>query len=483
MLRPRCGILVFSWLPTSENRIEEWLPLVLNPYHLNPRVIAMRLRGLALSLALALPQALCGQTAVMRAHLDRDAGEPTTSPASLFVLDAKGTRTLFNGFTSLLQTEELRPYQVPMRGYATGSGVGRDLISKYHLSAKAQWLLIDKQSSFVVAQGEEIPDAQSFAAYLHKAGFHDLVKELRAYLKEFPTSLEAHEQLLHQLRQRGERAAQRFMGIQIETHRERLDRGDFAGFMHAEATIEKVDLAKAKALDPIQDLEAWAAFAQELETVFRSGEWREIHLPWVQDGRALDAASPTLRVLYHRWQPTVEEALQRNPASESFWDLWIWMSQAQGGRPLAPLLGALKPTPLVSDPWPPVRAVQTLFSVATTQDDWRTLESLYQTQWNTESHPLREAAPTHTTANRALQNSGQEAQTALLDQDWTTYLGPLLECCLRSGDTSQADALFIQAMDASRWMALPGKGAELAKRCHQTALAARWGALRPTDSR
>lgn len=455
---------------------------MLSACQLNHRLRSLRSLALGFALALALPFALSGQTAVLRAHLDRNADEPTTSPASLTVLDAKGTRTLSAGFTSLLQTEELSPYQVSMRSYAIGSGAGRDLMSKYHLSPKAQWLLIDQRSATVVAQGDGIPDTQTLITHLHKAGFRDLVKDLRAYLKEFPNSLEAHEHLLRQLRQRSERVAQRFMGIQVETHREHLDRGDFAGFMHAEAAFVKVDLSQAKALDPIQDLEAWAAFAQELESVFRSGEWREINFSWVREGRALDAASPTLRVLYNRWQPTVETALQRNPASASFWDLWIWMSQAQGGKPLAPLLATLKPTPFVSEPWPPLRVVQALFSVANTQGDWRTLQALYQSQWDNESHPLREVALKNTKANQVLQGSGEEAQTALLDQDWTAFLGPLLECCLRSGDTSQADALFLQALDASHWVALPGKGVEVAKRCHQPALAARWGALRPSDS-
>ncbi len=452
-----------------------------SPCSLNLRIISFR--RLALGFALSMPFTLCGQTAVMRAHMDRNAGESTTSPATLSVLDAKGTSTLSDGFFSLLQAEELRPYQVPMRSYAMGSGTGKDLISKNHLLPKAQWLLIDKRSSTPLAQGEGIPDAQTFIAHLKKAGFRDLVKELRAYLKEFPDSLEAHEQLLNQLRQRGERAAQRYMGIQVETNRERLDRGDFAGYLRAETAREKTDLSKARPLDAVQDLEAWAAFAQELETIFQSGEWREIDFPWVRGGRALDTASPTLRSLYRRWQPAVEAALQRDPAFESFWDLWIWMSQVQGGKPLAPLLASLKPTPFTTEQWPPARVVQALFSVASTQDDWHTLENLYQAQWDDDPHPLREPAPKNATISGALQGSGQEIRAALLDQDWTACLAPLLESCIRSGDTNQADALFIQALDASRWMALPAKAAELAKRCGQPAVAARWSVSRPTDSR
>ncbi len=435
-----------------------------------------------MGLALAAPLTLCGQTAVLRAHLDRDADAPADAPAALAVLDATGTSQMSDGFAALLQTDELLPYQVPVHAYSVGSGAAKELAANYKLLPKAQWLLIDHRTAALVARGEGIPDVQTFAADLQKAGFRDRVKDLRVYLKTFPDSLEAHEQLLNQLRLRGERLAQRYMGIQVETRRERLDRGDFAGFMHAEAALETADLSQAKALDPVQDLKAWAAFAQELETVFRSGEWRELNFSWVRNGKPLDAASPTLRALYRRWQPSVEAALQRNPASESFWDVWIWFSRAQGGKPLAPLLAALRPTPFTPDQWPPARAVQALFTLAATQDDWRTLEGLYQSQWDNDSHPLRDAAP-DTSVNRAPQISGNDVQTALLDQDWTACLAPLLECCLRSGDTSQADALFTQALGASRWAALPAKGAELARRCGQPALAARWWSLKPVDFR
>lgn len=453
----------------------------MSPYPTKHRIFTPR--RLALGFVLALPLALCGQTAVLRAHLDRNEGGPLASPATLIVLEAKGSGTLSEGFIPLLQKEELSPYRVPMRSYAIGAGPGRELIAKYHLQPKAQWLLIDQQSSALVARGEGLPDAQSFAIQLQQAGFRDKVKALRAYLKEFPFSLEAHEQLLDQLRRRGERAAQRFMGIQVETRAERLDRGDFAGYLRAEAALEKTDLSQAKALDPVQDLEAWAAFAQELEMVFQSGEWREIKCPWARDGRALDAASPTLRTLYKRWQPTVESALQRNPAFEPYWDLWIWMSRAQGGRPLAPLLAALDPTPATAEPWPPGRVVQALFSVAGTQEDWRALEAIYQSRWDTEAHPLREPAPKNPALGRLIQDPRQDVQAALLDQDWESCLGPLLESCLRGGDAGQAEALFLQAMGASRWAALPGKAAEVAKRCGQPTLAARWSALRPADFR
>lgn len=432
--------------------------------------------------ALAAPLALCGQTAILRAHMDRNAEESAEAPAVLAVLDAKGTSQEFDGFAALLRTEELSPYQIPVHAYSLGSGAAKDLVASYQLLPKAQWLLIDRRTGALVARGERIPEIQTLAADLQKAGFRDRVKDLRAYLKAFPDSLEAHEQLLNQLRLRGERLAQSYMGIQVETRRERLDRGDFAGFMHAEAALETADLSKAKALDPVQDLKAWAAFAQELETVFRNGEWREMNFSWVRNGRPLDAASPTLRALYRRWQPSVEAALQRNPASESFWDVWIWMSRAQGGRPLAPLLAALRPTPFTPDPWPPARAVQALFSLAATQNDWRTLEGLYQSQWDNDSHLLRDAAP-NPLDSRARKISGNDVQTALLDQDWTACLAPLLECCLRSGDASQADALFTQALGASRWAALPAKGAELARRCGQPALAERWRPLKPADFR
>lgn len=437
------------------------------------------LAALSLVFLGALP--LPGQTAQLRVQLDRNAADALEAPATLYVLEAKGAHTLANGFTALLQSEALRCFEVPVRSHTLGSGTEKELVSKYRLLPKPQWVLINPRRSALVAQGEAVPDVTTFAGQLHQAGFRDRVKDLRTFLKEFPRSLEARDQLLNQLRLRGERTAQRFMGIQVAAPREWLDRGDLAGFMHGEDAPEKVDLSGAKALNAVQDFEAWGDFAHELDQVFGSGEWREMDFAWVSTGRPLDAASPTLRSVYKRWQPAVEEALRREPESATRWGLWIWMSQAQGGKPLGPLLASIEPSPLTpKEQWPPDAVVRALFSRAHSTEEWRTLKGLYQARWDYLPHTLRESA-----AGNAAQSDPTRPgalatdQAILLDHDWTLYLEPLLECCMRGGDPHLADTLLTEAMNACRWSALPEKGAAVARRCGQSDLAVRWSALRP----
>lgn len=434
----------------------------------------MKLQLLLAPALLAAP-ILPAQTASLRAHMDHEAGSAYAAPASLCVLDAKGGRALLEGFTALLQREELKAYEVPLRGYVLGGGAERELVAELRLPPGPRWLLLGRRGQ-LLAQGEGLPDAAAFAQQLRQAGFRDPVKELQGYLKANPDSVEAHERLLALLRQRGERATQRFMGLQVPSPRDFLDRGDLEGYRHAREALPQADLSKAKALDPVQDLEAWSAFVQEFDAVFRSGQWREMDLAWTREGRPLDAASPSLQALYRRWQPSVEEALRRQPELEPFWDLWIWMSEAQGGRPLAPLLASIKPSPLTArSQWPPDRAAQALRAAAHSPEDWRILKARYQAQWEDEPQVLREPA--------AEAGATPEVQSALLDQDWNEVLAPLLECCLRGGDPHQAEAFLDEALEASRWAPLAERGAALAQRCGDKALAARWAQLRPGAAR
>lgn len=438
----------------------------------------MRVRALLLP---ALMSATLGaQTAVLRVLLARDAVD-TAAPATLWVLDARGGHALSAGFTALLQQEDLKAFQVPVRSYTLGGGAETDLMKRLRLEPRAQWLLV-AEGDAVLARGTALPTAADLAQTLARAGFHDRVKELRAYLKDHPESLEARERLLALLRQRGEAAAQRFMGVQVPTLKERLERGGLAGYLRDADAPAQADLSAAKPLGPVEDLEAWGAFAQELDLAFRNGAWRQLDLAWTREGRPLDAASPTLQGLYQRWQPAVESALRQEPGAEALWDLWIWMAQARGSVPVRPLLASLKPAPLTPrEQWPPQRAVRLLFATARAPQDWRALKEHFQAAWDDTPQSLRDTPTTDGTA--ALKAMRRETNTALLEREWAATLEPLLESTLRCGETAQADALLREVLESSGWAALAGKGAAVATRCGQPALAARWSALRPGSPR
>jgi hypothetical protein len=394
----------------------------------------------------------------LRALLDQD--DPTSPPAVLWVVDGKGASPLADGFAALLQVPELRVYQVPLKaGRIDGSA--RELLAKHGLPATPQWFLLDPRTDAVLARGALLPKAPSFAQALEAAGFRDRAKELQAYLKRNPDVLEAHDQLLQVLRARGESMALGVMGIQAESPKERLERGDLS------AKPPPPDIGAAKPLSAIQDLEAWSAFTQELDADFSSGRWREMDMAWLGGARRLDAASPTLQGLYLRWMPTVEEALRQDPSSDALWSLWAWMSEATGGHRLGPLLASLQPSPLTPpSQWPPETAARMLMAAAKTPGDWTALKTHYEAVWEDGSHPL-------------LEKSVGEA-TFPWESDWADCLGPLVECSLHAGAPQRADALVRTAFQATHWSALPDKAAAIAARCGDKGLAARWTALGST---
>ncbi len=429
-------------------------------------------------LLLLLPAALSAQTAVLRVLMSRDALDIPT-PATLLVFDTKGDHSLSQGFATLLSQPELKALQVPMQGHPVGSAEWKAWSLRLHLEAKPLWLLVAKGDT-VLAKGSLLPTVVAYTQELANAGFRDRVKELRAYLKAHPESLEAQERLIGLLRQRGEVTAQRFMGLDVAGPLARLEQGDLAGYLRAADALPQADLSEAAALTPAQDLEAWSAFAQELDQAFRSGAWRELDLAFAREGRPLDSASPTLQNLYRRARPEVEAALRLEPGSEALWDLWVWLSQGRGEAGLRHLLGSLKPSPFASKgQWPPDRALRMLFATARTPEDWRVLREHFQDRWDGAPHMLRDRPP----EGPASWGMGTTTNDALLEREWASTLEPLLESTLRCGDAARADGLVKDVLAASHWSALPAKAATVANRCGQGTLATRWSALHPVGQK
>ena len=420
---------------------------------------------MTLGAALAAPSlsALQAQTAVQRVLMERD--ESGTPPAQLWVVEAKSG--LAAGFSALLGSPRLRVYQVPLRAIALDSAEGRGFLSGHGLAAEPQWVLLDARAGALLSRGATLPTGEALAQTLEQAGFRDRAKELQAFLKRDPGSLEAHELLLRVLRARGEEAAMRAMGMRVESPQERMDR---EGIEAGQKPQPPPDLSAAKPLGPVQDLEAWSAFAQEVDTVFRSGQWREMDLAWTREGRRIDSASPTLQGLYLRWMPVVEEALRADPSSEPLWNLWCWMSEATGSRRLRALLASVEPSPLTPrGEWPPETAVRLLLATAKTPEDWSALKIHYLAAWDEGSHPLLQGTV--------------EKTTLPWEADWEECLGPLIQCCLRTGDTARAEAILRAVRDASRWSGLADAAAAVAAQCGQPALAARWKTLRAGAAR
>ncbi len=410
---------------------------------------------LLLSLA-GLP--LRAQSAMLRTHLDRQA---PVAPAHVVILESAGSKALQGGFRTLLQAQALRGFQVPLASFDLGTALGREQAAAHRCAAKAQWLLVGAGGQ-VKAKGTEVPDPESFAKALQEAGFQDRARALAAYLKQAPESLSAREALIAELRVRGERTAQRLLGLTVETPQERLERGDVNAWRRALGDPAAADLKGARTLDPAEDLDAWGPFAQAVDEAFRLGIWEEMNFEWTREGRPLDGASPTLKGLYTRWLPTVEAALPRQPESESLWPLWRWMQAATGGSRLRLLMARLVPCPTTTpDQWPPEPALSALRATARTPDDWRVLHEAYRARW--EAVPVPEAIPD---------------QPAALDPLWDQTLGPLLESALGAGDVGTAEADFQDALLKTHWGSLPSKAASLAQAWGHPALAARWGMAR-----
>ncbi len=66
---------------------------------------------------------------------------------------------------------------------------------------------------------------------------------------------------------------------------------------------------------------------------------------------------------------------------------------------------------------------------------------------------------------------------SMLDMFWQSFVEPLLEACLRAGDTGKAEQVVSRLLELG-WASLPSKASPLAQRCGKPDLAARWAALK-----
>lgn len=314
------------------------------------------------------------------------------------------------------------------------------------------WALLDSAGR-VLVDGASLPNSVTLGLAAERAGLKSRAQELTDFLRRNSDHLEAKVALLRERIATASRRTQKVVGS-----------------LDAKPNQEGEDgrLPEPVQLDAENDLKIWAESAQLLDRLFQ-GPWLEVSsdLPWALNG-AEAAHSPTMRTLWVRHLPAVEEALRRQPNAWDLWRIWILGADLSGGRSLAPLLDSLEPLPgTAPEDWPPAAVLEAFVRDAKKRHDWRAIREAMEPRWEEWRLDTRRSA------------MGQGPGERI----WSRVLQPLIEALLALGDAGTADQIVLQAIDVLRWDGVASQARDLALRLNRQDLAIRWGGLSQARSR
>ncbi|MDR2560899.1 MAG: hypothetical protein LBC63_03910 [Holophagales bacterium] len=228
---------------------------------------------------------------------------------------------------AILRSDELIDLGLRQLALAPQSKDATEIKQQLKMTLGSNWALVDS-NGFAIVQGGALPSAEAISAALQKAGLRSPIKVLREFLKQHPGHLSARIDLLTRLRVIAEKRTIRTLKLNAITADE-LPPGQHAITEYTYTWLNiNSEIAKYadKTLAAKDDIEIWGGYAQEMDLVFNTGEWRMIR-NFIRPERQipLEACSRIMAGLYRLHLPKVAEALRERPSYEYLWQTYAWM--------------------------------------------------------------------------------------------------------------------------------------------------------------
>jgi pentatricopeptide repeat protein len=218
-------------------------------------------------------------------------------------------------------------------------------------SPATRWAVFDN-SNRVIAAGVNVPEIQAFDSAMENAGIISQLRQLRAFLKEHPSHLDARADLLKEARRRALLAAPK----------------DMSG-----------DLKEA------EDLRTWGVLAREFDLAMAQA-WIGYKLEFFKpEEDQPEKYSPLMKATFRKHIGRVEDALRELPSNQNLWDIWAWMAKGLGDRSVFKFINSLD-SYAPNHPSPKVAAWLT--ALAKTNEDWENVIQLARLGRNYHSHVL-----------------------------------------------------------------------------------------------
>jgi hypothetical protein len=400
--------------------------------------------------------------------------------AALFYFGGDGEKVL-GQLQATVRSDEFM--EIGLNYYLLGTGdrnaaaLRRDL----GMNFGATWALADSKG-FLLAQGDGLPSAENISQGLEKAGIRSPIKVLREFIKRHPDHLDARNDLLSRLREMAEAKTAKLLKLEIKTGREASVPFDLMIYYQLTSPRFYLNIPDYKnlKLDEKDDLETWGDYAQELDYLFRTGDWRRADVLSLSKLTPipLEVCSPLMKGAYRRYISQLEAALEERPNNSVLWRTYAWMRCiAEIRAPIRPVLDSMAPSP-TTYVWPPPEVYGIIEIEAREQNRWGELADLL---WDRRFDNLYSGFSLHFDALRFIRRyPGQTMATWITDraaQAKTDYINPLLEALINTSRVDDAEFIIANFGRLRQFSDLPKEAAILAAKCSRPDLEDRWSKL------
>jgi hypothetical protein len=387
---------------------------------------------------------------------------------------------LYDGLQELLWTDGLAEMNIEARRLPPTSEQYAAFVREFGLAQDSAWALALPAAGInryrCVLQGKQLPTVEDIQDALEQAGVKSPIKAMRDFIKQHPGHLHARTQLLKLLRETAEKRTRHALNLgDVKDPYEYT--GVFTGtgriFYFYHSLVVDTSALDGKKLEPEQDTMIWGPYAQELQTLFASGDWRLIDLSQIHYQLPCCVCSPTMIQLYRRNIGKIETFIEEFSESLNVWRLYGWMASITKHNSTRALLDRLAPPPGALD-WPPEYVWGLLVSEEEAKGNWGYIAETLWSNW----HVAKADMPYLNDYFSWMPSSDKEAAgQALKEKHWAYYARPLLESLIRTNRVGDAETVILGLAKYPALRDFQNRAASLALKCDRQDLQAKWSAL------
>jgi hypothetical protein len=303
------------------------------------------------------------------------------------------------------------------------------------LFGESGWAVLLPDGS-LVASGNAAPSKDDFEKIILSTDLDKPIPRLRQFLKQHPNNIDARSELIKLLRASAYRRTKQELNITQKSMWEGKDDKQYGLLPRAGFAMPDVEQLKETELKPEKDLIIWAKYGQELLDAFQNETWHQMNF-WEISPNAtlpLEVCSPTMKTVFRRIKPQIEEAIAALPGSEKLWRLWLHVQACIDSQNYNfSFFDSIEAPPDVAGiSWPPAGAVVPLTKYFYGQKNWDVILKI--TTFNFE-YIKRQIDMKNNTAKYV------PAYNVAIYVDWHGLFKPRLESLIMLGMLNEADAL------------------------------------------
>jgi hypothetical protein len=391
---------------------------------------------------------------------------------------------LHDGLQALCGADELEEMSIGFQSIQPDSDRYTQYVNEYGLARDSAWALMlfvtGEYRYRCLIQGSALPTVADIQKALYEAGVKGPIRTMRDFLKQHPDHLDARLQLLDFLRVTAEDRTMRALQLNsvddpyhFSKYHIRLESGaEMRGPYYRSVAIDTSALDD-KQLDPEQDIVIWGPYAQELQTLFASGDWRLVDLGHIGHRFPVEACSPMMVQIYRSYISKVEAFLEEYPSNPRFWDFYGWIASITKHGSVRVLFDRIAPTPIEHSTWFDEQLLSLLIPEEETKGNWGYIA---ETLWPKWSKTHRDAI---FSIQRFVNLSLPPAETELMRQGqkeaiWKYELRPLIEALIKTNRIADAETVILDYAKFATFKDYQSRAANLALACNRRDLQTKW---------